>query len=46
MKIVVLEGYLRLEDMGMVLGAGCGTPSMTRSSRFPQQAYLMGKRLK
>ena len=41
-----LVRYLNLEDMGMVLGYGCGTPSMTRCSRFPQQAYILGKQLK
>ena len=41
-----LVRYLNLEDMGMVLGRGCGTPSMTEHSRFPQQAYNLGNRLK
>ena len=41
-----LVRYLNLEDMGMVLGYGCGTPSMTRRSQFPQQAYILGKQLK
>lgn len=40
-----LVRYLNLADMGMVLGAGCGTPSMTRHSQFPQQAYNLGNRL-
>ena len=40
-----LVRYLNLPDMGMVLGAGCGTPSMTRHSQFPQQAYNLGNRL-
>lgn len=40
-----LVRYLNLTDMGMVLGAGCGTPSMTRHSKFPQQAYNLGNRL-
>ena len=38
--------YLNLEDMGMVLGAGCGTLSQTSHSKFPQQAYNLGNRLK
>lgn len=38
--------YLNLEDMGMVLGTGCGTPSQTPHSKFPQQAYNLGNRLK
>ena len=41
-----LVRYLNLKDMGMVLGAGCGTPSMTQHSEFPQQAYNLGNRLK
>lgn len=38
-----LVRYLNLEDMGMVLGYGCGTPSLTKHSRFPEQAYHLGK---
>ena len=41
-----LVRYLNLEDTGMVLGAGCGTPAMTQHSKFPQQAYNLGNRLK
>ena len=41
-----LVRYLNLEDMGMVLGYGCGTPSMTQHSQYPQQAYSLGNRLK
>ena len=41
-----LVRYLHLEDMGMVLGCGCFTPSMTQHSQFPQQAYTLGNRLK
>ncbi len=40
-----LVRYLNLEDMGMVLGAGYGTPSMTQHSPFPQRAYDLGNRL-
>ena len=40
-----LVRYLRLQDMGRVLGAGCGTPEMTRRSAFVQQAYALGNRL-
>lgn len=32
--------------MGMVLGKGCGTPSMTLHSKYPEQAYELGKKLK
>ncbi len=41
-----LVRYLNLEDMGMVLGYGCGTPSMTQHSKYPQQAYSLGNWLK
>ena len=37
--------YLNLEDCGRVLGYGCGTPSMTRSSVYPDKAYELGKSL-
>lgn len=40
-----LVRYLNLTDMGMVLGYGCGAPSMTEHSKFPQQAYQLGNRL-
>ena len=41
-----LVRYLNLQDMGMVLGYGCGTPSMTEHSQFPQQAYHLGNCLR
>ena len=41
-----LARYLNLEDMGMVLGYGCGTPSMTKHSPSPQKAYQLGKQLR
>lgn len=41
-----LVRYLNLTDMGMVLGYGCGTPSMTQHSPYPQQAYSLGNQLK
>ena len=37
--------YLNLNDQGMVLGYGCGTPSMTRASRCPKAAYELGRSL-
>lgn len=37
--------YLGLEDMGQVLGTGCGTVSMTRGSRFMKKAYELGRNL-
>ena len=41
-----LVRYLNLQNQGMILGRGCGTPSMTQHSQFPQQAYTLGNRLK
>ena len=38
-----LVRYLNLEDMGTVLGYGCGSPSMTAASSFPQKGYRLGK---
>ncbi len=35
--------YMRFEDCGRVIGVGCGTPSMTKSTDFPEQAYQLGK---
>ena len=40
-----LVRYLNLRDMGAVLGRGCGTPSMTKRSRYAQQAYELGRSL-
>ena len=40
-----LVRYLDFKDCGMVLGHGCGTPSMTRNSRYPDLAYQLGKSL-
>ena len=41
-----LVRYLNLRDVGAVWGKGCGTPSMTRRSKYPQQAYELGRDLK
>ena len=40
-----LVRYLDLQDQGMVLGRGCGTPSMTKHSQYPEMAYKLGNRL-
>ena len=37
--------YMNFQDQGMILGTGCGTVSMTKSSKFPEKAYAMGKSL-
>ena len=41
-----LVRYLNLQDMGTVLGKGCGSPSMTKHSPYTQRAYELGNRLK
>ena len=40
-----LVRYINFEDKGMVLGYGCGSPSMTKRSIYPAQAYQLGKNL-
>ncbi|MDE6713465.1 MAG: flavodoxin family protein [Lachnospiraceae bacterium] len=40
-----LVKYLNFKDEGMILGKGCGTPSMTKNSSYPQLAYKLGKTL-
>lgn len=41
-----LVRYLNLQDMGRVLGYGCGTPAMTGKSVYPKKAYQLGKDMK
>ena len=40
-----LVRYLDFDDRGMVLGYGCGTVAMTSRSRYPEQAYRLGRGL-
>ena len=40
-----LVRYIGLDDKGMILGKGCGTPSMTKGSIYPSLAYELGKGL-
>ena len=40
-----LVRYLNLQDQGMILGKGCGTPSMTQRSKYISAAYHLGKSL-
>ena len=37
--------YMSFEDLGTVLGGGCGTPDMTRHSGFVEKAYRLGRSL-
>ena len=38
-----LVRYCHFEDKGMILGYGCGTPSMTNNSKYIKKAYELGK---
>ena len=40
-----LVRYINFEDKGMVLGYGCGSPAMTQRSRYPKEAYELGRSL-
>ena len=40
-----LVRYINFEDKGTVLGYGCGSPSMTQSGKYPEQAYELGRSL-
>lgn len=40
-----LVRYLNFQDQGSILGKGCGSPSMTKYTCFPQEAYEMGRKL-
>lgn len=35
--------YMNFENVGMVLGTGCGNPAMTKASPHMKEAYLLGK---
>ena len=37
--------YMSFKDMGTVIGKGCGTPSMTKRTRYPEEAYKLGRSL-
>lgn len=34
--------YMAFQDQGSVIGKGCGTPVMTKRSRYPQEAFELG----
>lgn len=40
-----LVRYLSWKDCGRVLGYGCGTTGMTSRSRYPREAYELGRSL-
>lgn len=35
--------YLHFENVGMVLGTGCGSPEITKTSAHMKEAYMLGK---
>lgn len=37
--------YMSFNDQGMVIGKGCGTPDMTRRSRYMKEAYELGRQI-
>ena len=41
-----LVRYCGFKDQGMILGYGCGSPEMTKRSKYVEDAYLLGKKLK
>lgn len=40
-----LVRYLNLNDHGRILGYGCGTLSMTKNSKYPNESYELGKNI-
>ena len=38
-----LAGYMKWQDMGMVLGYGCGSRGNMERSEFPEQAFKLGQ---
>jgi len=40
-----LVRYINFEDKGMILGYGCGSPAMTQRSKYPEEAYKLGRSL-
>ena len=40
-----LVRYNHFEDKGMILGYGCGAPSMTKNSKYIKDAYELGKNI-
>ena len=37
--------YMAFRDRGVITGRGCGTPAMTKRSRYMKDAYELGRRL-
>lgn len=45
MNYLSIVNFLGVQNVGMVLGAGCGTPEITQKSEFPKLAYELGESL-
>ena len=45
MNYLSIVNFLGVQNAGMVLGAGCGTPEITQKSEFPKLAYELGESL-
>lgn len=43
MNYLSIVNFLGVENAGMVLGAGCGTPEITRQTEFPKLAFQLGE---
>lgn len=43
MNYLSIVNFLGVQNAGMVLATGCGTPDMTRHTDFPKRAYELGK---
>lgn len=43
MNYLSIVNFLSVQNAGMVLATGCGTPELTRKSDFPKLAYELGK---
>ena len=37
--------YMEFNDQGAIYGKGCGTPDMTRNSKYMKEAYELGKKI-
>jgi multimeric flavodoxin WrbA len=37
--------YMDFRDQGVILGRGCGTPAMTKRSRYMKEAYELGRKI-
>lgn len=40
-----IVNFLGVQNVGMILGAGCGTPEITKTTVYPRQAFELGASL-